>query len=210
MVDTKDDLGRQLVKDAARRRAKRNRQDRKTIDTYKRTVKEIEEIAHRGRATVATGQTIARAVLRRREAPLDRLIRSGKLNVWERTAADEIMHAHAISSGIANVRDADLGIGAGATRPDGAELEAVRRIDTLDKLREWEREIKRTDAYIAVTTILFEEHSFRDAERQNRWRNGTAFGHLRDGLRHFAALRGNVPRGEKWRLPTHSNSKGGK
>lgn len=189
------------VKDAARRRAKRNKPEKNRLATYNRTVREIEEIAHRGREPVATGQTLIRAALRRSEAPLERLKRRGKLNVWELTAADEIVHAHAISSGVANVRDADLGIGGGVTRPDGAELEAVRRIDTIDKLREWERELKRTDAYIAVTTILFDERSMRDAERENRWRNGTAFGHLRAGLRHFAALRGNVPRGEKWRLP---------
>lgn len=191
-----------LIKDAARRRAKRNKPEKNRLATYNRTVREIEELAHRGREVVATGQTIARAALRRSEAPLLRLKLSRRLNINEYTAADEILHAHAISQGISNVRDPDLGFGGGTIRTDAADAEAAHRIDTLDKFKEWRDELKQTDAYNAVMDIIIGEQSFTKAERKNRWRHGTAFHHLRDGLRHFAALRGNVPRGENWRLPS--------
>lgn len=175
-----------------------------TVKAIKRVVREAEELT----GNIATGQTIIRVGIRCSESPLARLTKAGRLNVWEQTAADEILHAHAISAGIGSTRDPDLGIG-GAFRVDAADDMAARRIDTLDKFREWQSELKQTDALMAVTSILLEEMSLRDAEREHRWRNGTAFRHFRDGLRHFAALRGNVPRGEKWRLPVGKGSSRG-
>lgn len=186
------------VKDAARRRAKRNRQDRKTIDAYKRTVIEIEELAHRGREAVATGQTIAKAVLRRRAAPIERL--RSKLNANEEAAADDLLFAHAIESGDPPVRKDDLGTKIDNERFDSEEANIVRHIDTFDKFREWRADLKHTSAYRVVTAVLFDEQPIADVARENCWGYGTTLKHFYAGLRHFAALRGNVPRGEKWRL----------
>lgn len=188
------------VKDAARRRAKRNREDRKTIDSYKRTVREVEEIAHRGREAVATGQTLIRAALRRSRSPLEHLKRKRKLNSNEEAAADDLLFAHAIESGDPPVRKDDLGTKIDNERFDSEEADMVRHIDTFDKYREWRADLKQTEAYRVVISVLFDERPIADVARENRWGYGTTLKHFYAGLRHFAALRGNVPRGEKWRL----------
>lgn len=191
-------MNNDLIKAAAQRRAKRNAPERKLLRAYNRTVAEIEALAHRGAAAVATGQTLARSILRLNEVPLTRLKRTNRLNVWELTAADEILHAYGLSAGQTSGRDPDLGFGGGTVRADAADTAAVSRIDTLDKFREWRTDLKQTEAMAAVVAVLLDEKSLRTVEKENRWRNGTAFGHFQAGLRHFAALRGNVPRGERW------------
>lgn len=195
-----DSAGPRMVKDAARRRAKRNRQDRKTIDAYKRTVREIEELAHRSGEVVATGQTIAKAVLRRSMSPIERLKKHKKLSGNEEAAATDLLFAYAIESGDPPVRKDDLG-----TKIDNdsntEEVVAARRIDTFDKFREWRADLKHTNAYRVVTAVLFQEQPIADVARENCWGYGTTLKHFYAGLRHFAALRGNVPRGLKWRLP---------
>ena len=136
--------------------------------------------------------------MRRTEAPITRLRRKEKLNIWEDTAADELMNAYCIVQGVDYIRNPELGI-TESNRAGAANAEEVRRIDSIDKLREWQADLKQTSPMIAVTAILFGERSFGSVERENRWRRGEAFGYFRAGLRHFAALRGNTPRGEKWR-----------
>lgn len=138
-----------------------------------------------------------------RESPLARLIRKKVLSIYEHTAADEIIAAYQMSQGLAVSRDASLGIPSSNPRPDAADDSAARRSDVLAKYHVWRADLLSSGvpAYTAVTSVLFHEESMRQIERTQGWRNGTATGHLLVGLRHFAALRGNVPRDARgWKI----------
>lgn len=133
------------------------------------------------------------------EAPLTRLKRRGVLNVWEQTAADDITAGYHAIAGQRMAHDPALGIASACPCPDGAERAAVGRLDAVAKYREWYADLRGTEALAAVTAILLNEQGIRATERAEGWRNGSATGYLLTGLRHFAAIRGNTPRGVKWR-----------
>ena len=144
----------------------------------------------------------AAAPVRRHQSrsPLDVLKARGALNVWELTAADEIIAAHAMASGQRVVRDADLGIPSADPRPGAADDAAASRSDLTDTLAKWKRSLG--DAWPKGVTIrvLIEEQSLAAVDTYCGWRKGTAKEHLLVGLRHFAALRGNAPRGVQWKV----------
>lgn len=133
--------------------------------------------------------------LHQSRSPLDVLKARGSLNVWELTAADEIIAAHAMAAGRPVARDPDLGILPSPARPDAADDAAARRSDILDTYAQWKATLG--DAWPKGVTIrvLIEERSLSEVDAYCGWRKGTAKEHLLTGLRHFAALRGNVPRG---------------
>jgi hypothetical protein len=134
-------------------------------------------------------------------SPLDVLKQRGSLNVWELTAADEIIAAHAMASGQRVVRDADLGIPAAEPRPGAADDAAARRSDLTDTLARWKRTLGDSWPKGVTIRVLIEERRLADVDDYCGWRKGTAKEHLLTGLRHFAALRGNVPRGVRgWKL----------
>lgn len=166
---------------------------RNPLKEYRRTVAEIERIAHRGRPPVATGQTIARLT----ESPLAYLKRRKVFNVWEFTAADEIICAHHSVAGIGQSRDASLGI-RNQPQIDGADWTAAGRVDAIGKFHEWRIDLRGTDALAVATAILLDERSLRDIDQEFKWRKGTARDHLITAVRHFAALRRNTPRGMRW------------
>lgn len=188
---------------ATKARARRDKDAAKRRKPYDDMVEMAERVAHRGRAPIATGQTIIKSRLS--EAPLARLKRTRALCVHELTAADEIIFAYQVSTGQGGVvRDSDLGIPA-TIRSDGADAAATRRIDNIVAYQQWRRELTNTPALAAAVALLLDERPMRETERANQWRNGTAFSHLVTALRHFAALRGNTPRGARgWRVvPMH-------
>ncbi|NVO13883.1 MAG: hypothetical protein HXX10_07590 [Rhodoplanes sp.] len=165
--------------------------------TYGEIVAEVERIAHRGKEPVATGQTIVRAYLA--QAPIERLKRSGALDVWELSALDGLMHAYHTSIGQTAGHDAALGI-VPTPRPDQADDSAARRVDVLRVYFRWRDDLKGRPEHVAARGVLFDERPLRAIERENHWRNGSATEHLRAAIRHFAALCGGAPRGRKWRI----------
>lgn len=179
------------VLDAARRRAKRNKPERARMAAFRAAVLDIETVGN----GIATAQTLARVALRRNESPLARLKRTGKLNTWEEGAADEIVRANGICQGASTERNGTDWWDT-TSSPDAG---AVRRIDAVDKYRDWGRDLRHTPILYVTAAVLFDETSLRAMDRSNKWSDGTAYGHLLAGLRHFAALRGNTPRGVKWR-----------
>lgn len=136
------------------------------------------------------------------ESPLARLKSRGQLNVHELTAADEIIAAYSMSIGEPVARDADLGVPSNP-RPDSADNAAAKRVDMLDKYRQWRTDLAGTGALVTAIAALFDETPLRAIERMYHWRNGSAKEHLFVAIRHFAALRGNVPRGVRgWKFDT--------
>lgn len=139
------------------------------------------------------------------EAPIARLKRAGALNVHELTASDEIAAAYSMSIGEPAARDPDLGIRS-EPRPDAADSAAARRSDVLRCYAVWRSDLRGTAALAAATGILIEEKPLRAIERAWHWRSGSATGHLRIAIRHFAALRGNAPRGARsWKYAVTVN-----
>jgi hypothetical protein len=134
------------------------------------------------------------------ESPAHRLKRKGALNVYELTAVDELIAAHRMAIGEPVSRDDDLGIPR-HSRHDAAENLAVHRSDLLVKYRQWSRDLAGTRAIAAALGALVHESPLRELERAEHWRSGSAMTHLRVAVRHFAALRGNTPRGVRgWKV----------
>jgi hypothetical protein len=134
------------------------------------------------------------------ESPLQVLKRRGALSVYELQAADEILAAHAMESGSPVARDPDLGITLDL-RPDAADDQAARRSDLLRVYTKWRAELAGRVEQGVVRYVLFSELTLRQVDEKFGQRHGTAKRHLLAGLRHFAALRGNVPRGARgWKL----------
>lgn len=129
------------------------------------------------------------------ESPLARLQRYGSLNVHEYTAADELIAGYQMAAGLPVARDPDLGLPPGELRPDAADDQAARRSDLTVKFAQWKRDFAGTFPLAITVSVLIHEKPLRSIDRRWGWRNGTAKRHLLTGLRHFAALRGNTPRG---------------
>lgn len=125
---------------------------------------------------------------------LDYLKRARALNVYEHTAADEILMAHQIDHGLQVARDPDLGLPV-TLRTDGADDAAARRMDVVKTYHNWLRDMRGSPPLIAVQAVVLAGSSFRSVDSSMQWRKGSAKTHLYTGLRHFAALRGNIPRG---------------
>lgn len=148
------------------------------------------------------------APVRVSESPLARMKRGGILSIWEFTAADEIVAAYNMSAGLPVSRDVDLGIPISEPRPDAADERAARKSDLVRTYTRWLAEVRGTDALAAVQGVILGELALRTIEREMHWRNGTAISRVRTGLRHFAALRGNTPRGARdWKITGHVYSK---
>lgn len=134
-------------------------------------------------------------------SPLDVLKSRGSLNVWELTAADEIIAAHAMQSGNPVRRDPDLGIPASNPRPDAADDTAVRRCDLVETFAKWKADLGNEWPKGVTIRVLIEEQPLSAVDAYCGWRKGTAKEHLLVGLRHFAALRCNIPRGVRgWKI----------
>lgn len=126
------------------------------------------------------------------ESPISRLKRT--LDVWEYTAADELIAAYQMAVGNPVSRDAELGLPARDPRPDAADAAAAHRSDLISVYAQWRADLSGTIARKVTTDALIGESSLRKIDARYNWRKGTARKHLVVGVRHFAALRGNVPR----------------
>lgn len=138
------------------------------------------------------------------EAPIARLVRNEQLDIYEHTAADEIVAAHGMSIGEQVARDPDLGIPSDP-QPHAADNAAAHRVDILAKFGQWKRDLRSTVPGRVALGVLFDETQLRLFDSREHWRKGTAREHLRVALRHFAALRGNVPKGARgWKFSNQS------
>lgn len=129
--------------------------------------------------------------------PIQRLARRGELNVYEQTAADEILHAYHVSIGVARSRDHSLGLPSTGLRAGAAEKEAAYRLDLVRTYARWKDELRGRPEFDAAVAVLIEERSLRDLTGKN-----AAKERLIAGLRHWAAMRGNTPRGcgREWKI----------
>lgn len=127
--------------------------------------------------------------------------RRGSINVYELTAADEILAAYQITIGVPVTRDPDLGIPPSKPRADAADESAAKRVDLVRVYARWRADVTATPVLLVTQAVVIGQLSLREVERECRLRNGQAREHLLIGLRHFAALRGNTPRGARdWKL----------
>lgn len=146
------------------------------------------------------GEARIEALKATQESPLQRLRSREHIDVWEHTAADEIIAAHQMVNGMPVARDSDLGMPQGM-RHGLADNEAAKRIDIVDTYQVWRKDLAGTPMLAVTMKVLFSEVDPRYFDNLHRWRKGTARGHLIAALRHYAALRGNVPRGVRdWKL----------
>lgn len=176
---------RKTARDRAAQVSKTERAERRR---YRADIKALEK----------AGKTIASRVAH--ESPLARLKRMGALNVWELTAADEIIAAFALSIGSPVSRDADLGIPTVA-RPDAADQSMAKRCDVLATYQKWRQELTGTVWLSVAVDVLLRERDPRDIDQVRQQRKGTAREVLMAAIRHFAALRGNLPRSARdWKL----------
>ncbi len=127
-------------------------------------------------------------------SPLARLVKSHALDIYEHTAADEIIAADHMSHGLPVSRDMDLDIPMAPMRFDAADDHQARRVDIARIYPAWRQDLASTYALAVTDTVLFSEISLTAIDEHQHWRRGTARMHLKVALRHFAALRGNVPR----------------
>jgi hypothetical protein len=156
-------------------------------------------VAAKTRRKPKQSNKIKRARQRMAEAPLARLKRS--LSIYEHTAADEIVAAHHLAAGLPAPRDPDLGIPSSELRSDAADDMAARRSDLCRVYSQWTSDLQGTIYLAVATAVLFVEHDPRRIDELRSQRKGTAKAQLIAAIRHFAALRGNVPAGIRdWKL----------
>ena len=124
-------------------------------------------------------------------SPLSRM----KLDLYQHTAADEILTAFRMANGLPVSRDPDLGIPARDPQFDDADEHMVRQSDLVRVYTAWRHDLRGTDALRVVDAVMFAEVPLLEIDATRVQRKGTAREHLAVGLKHFSALRGNVPAG---------------
>lgn len=134
------------------------------------------------------------------DSPLSRLART--LDIFQFTAADEIMAAYKMAACLPVSRDPDLGLPPSAARAGAADEHAACRSDLTDVQRTWRNDLRNSVVLRVAEAVLFHETPLSALDAANRWRKGTAREHLATALKHFAALRGNCPRGaaREWKF----------
>lgn len=138
-----------------------------------------------------------------RITPFQRLVRRGLVNVYEQTAADEILFAFAVSQGHGGQRDPALGLPTRVPYSGSADREAAWRIDLTKALHRWQRDLKGRPELACAEAVLLHERSLRDLDEAQAVRKGTSKEQMLAAVRHFAALRGNTPKGARgWRIET--------
>lgn len=135
-------------------------------------------------------------------SPVQKLLRKELIDVFEHTAADEILAAYCITVGAPVRRDADLGLPQHGMRPGLADHSAAKRIDIVDTYHRWRAELAGKPQLAVAMAALLQEQDPRHLDASHGWRKGTARLHLIAALRHYAALRGNTPKGaDGWKMP---------
>lgn len=128
-------------------------------------------------------------------SPLSRLKNS--LDIYEFTAADEIIAAFRMANGLPVSRDPDLDIPISPLRFGAADEHAAKVTDLVRIYLSWRRDLAGTAALSVVDAVLMTETPLSELDARAKARKGTAREHLATALKHFAALRGNVPRGAR-------------
>jgi hypothetical protein len=128
-----------------------------------------------------------------RDAPIT-LLRA-ELNIWEMTAAEDLLAAYRKSFGVSAARESDYEAPLGEMRFDAADDHAAHQSDLAKAYQAWRMDLASSRPFAVAKDVLFAEKSLAAVDKANRWRKGTARQCLGTALRHFAALRGNTPRG---------------
>jgi hypothetical protein len=152
----------------------------------------------------ATSNKIKRAPGARRnyipEAPIHRIVRTEKLDIWESTAAVDILVANRQVTGLPALGDIELDMRL-PPLPGAADIRASNQSDRSRVYSRWRTDMRDTVALRVADAVMFSESPLTTVDKANRWPRGTALEHLTVALRHFAALRGNTPPGaaRAWR-----------
>lgn len=154
-----------------------------------------------------TSNKIKRAPARMPHSPMSILKQC--LDVYEFTAADEILAAFSMVNGLPVARDSDLDIPTRQPQFDDADEHAARRSDLTRVYPAWRHDLAGTAALQVLDAVLFAETPLSALDRAQHWRKGTARIHLATALKHFAALRGNAPRGARWKYEPPAPAKKG-
>lgn len=126
-------------------------------------------------------------------SPLSRL--KAGMDVYQFTAADEILTAFRMANGLPVARDPDLDIPTACPRFDDADAFAAKQSDLVRVYFQWRHDLANTQALAVVDAVMFAEMPLSDLDAARRERKGSARAQLAIGLKHFSALRGNVPAG---------------
>jgi hypothetical protein len=123
------------------------------------------------------------------------------LDVYEFTAADEIMAGFQMSRGLPVTRDPCLGLPVPDFRFDAADERAAKQSDLLDLYGRWRTDLHGTDVLAIADAVIIAEQSLTDIDADRRQRKGTARQVLGQALRHFAWLRSpkNAPKDWKFK-----------
>jgi hypothetical protein len=162
--------------------AEKTKQERKQKRAYQKWAAEVR----------ANGRP---APSRMREPPYAKIKRSGTLNVYEETAADDLLAAYHFSMGTPVQRDSEPDMPTGPRRPDTADYIAAHASDLVKAYQSWRADLCDTIPLRIVKAVLFAETPLSELDASGHWRAGTAKIHFVAGIRHFAMLRGSVPRG---------------
>ena len=136
---------------------------------------------------------VAGARTRMPTSPLSRL--KAGMDIYQFTAADEILTAFRMANGLPVSRDPDLDIPTACPRFDDADEHAARQSDLVRVYTQWRLDLRGTDALRVTDAVMFAETPLSELDDARRQRKGTAREHLAVALKHFSALRGNVPAG---------------
>jgi hypothetical protein len=130
-------------------------------------------------------------------SPLARV--KATLDVWELTAADEIVMAFRMAHGMPISHEPDLDIPPVPVRFGAADEHAAHKSDIGRVWPKWRADLKGTLPLTVADAVIIQDRPLFEIDADYHWRNGTARKHLATAIRHFAALRGNAPKGERWR-----------
>ena len=132
-------------------------------------------------------------------SPLSRL--KSSLDVYEFTAADEIMAGFQMSRGLPVTRDPNLGLPTPDFRFDAADERAAKQSDLIDLYGRWRSDLHGSDALAIADAVIISERALADIDANRHQRKGTARQLLGQALRHFAWLRSpkNAPRDWRYR-----------
>lgn len=123
------------------------------------------------------------------------------LNIWEQTSAEDLIAAYRSSIGAPVSRDPEMiDAPVAQVRWDLADEIAAKQSDLARAYQVWRAALSDKAPFTVAKEVLFAETSLASVDKRYHWRKGTAKKHLLVALRHFASLRGNVPRYADWKF----------
>ena len=182
-----------VVKKTAKQRAAEKAEKRKKVEWQKHFAR----IRREGKQSDREKRVAAARIT---VSPIERLKNS--LTIHEFTAADELLTSYRLSLGLSVSRAIEFDSPALAqVRFDAADDIAAHQTDLSRSYQRWRSELEGSRVLAVAKDVLFAEMTLRQVDAKYRWRKGLARGYLALALRHFAAIRGNTPRGaHTWKL----------